>query len=247
MQTYVNPSPWILRMNWLDLLFAHWAVPIEPTRDAVRAAASWRVSGSAAPLQVELDTFDGRAWVGIVPFRMTGVRLRGMPALPGLGAFPEMNVRTYVRVRRAGLWQPAVLFFSLDAASPLAVAVARAWFRLPYFRARMYCETGEAVRYQSVRYGGRATLRAEYEPAGPVFTAAPGTLEHWLTERYALAAVDGARCWVGDVSHAPWPLQPARARLSARGLSPLRLSTVPDHLLFARRLDVVSWSPVQVG
>ena len=112
-------GPWVMAQSWHDLLFAHWQV------DAI-------VLGSLLPSQLQIDTFEGSAWLAIVPFRMTGVRLRGTPALPWLSVFPELNVRTYVTCDG----QPGVWFFSLDAGNPLAVTIARAWFHLPYFRAR---------------------------------------------------------------------------------------------------------------
>ena len=127
--------PWIMRQKWHDLLFMHWRIPPQTLRPLIRAA-------------LEIDHFEGSAWLGIVPFRMTGVRLRGTPGIPGLSAFPELNVRTYVS---AG-GKPGVWFFSLDAASTTAVAAARAWFHLPYFRARMSLEAhGDEIRYQSHR------------------------------------------------------------------------------------------------
>src|SRR5437867_5100192 len=110
--------PWVTTMRWHDLLFLHWPVRPEIIRPLI-------------PNGLELDTFDGAAWIGVVPFRMTGVRLRWLPPLPGISAFPELNVRTYVRVRD----RPGVYFFSLDAGSRTAVAMARAWFHLPYFHA----------------------------------------------------------------------------------------------------------------
>jgi uncharacterized protein YqjF (DUF2071 family) len=231
-------EPWALAMSWQDLLFAHW--PIDPAAPRARL-----------PAGLTLDTFDGQAWLGIVPFRMSGVRPRGQPALPWLGAFAELNVRTYVRLGE----KPGVFFFSLDAANPLAVAVARTWYHLPYFRARMACRArGEAIDYVSRRtHGGAppAEFRASYRPVAPARPAAPGSLEHWLAERYCLYAVDprGA-LYRGEVHHRPWPLQAAEAsfavdtlaashRLTPRPVSPL--------LHFSRRLDVLAWSPRRVA
>ena len=111
-----------MAQSWNDLLFAHWPIPVATMR-------------AALPVGLELDTFEDRAWLGIVPFRMSGVRLRGTPPLPWLSAFPELNVRTYAKIAdRRG-----VFFFSLDARNALAIAIARAWFHLPYSRARMSC------------------------------------------------------------------------------------------------------------
>lgn len=233
----VPEAPWVMAQVWHDLLFAHWPVSPESLRARV-------------PAELELDTFDGSAWIGIVPFRMSGVRLRGLPAVPGTSAFPELNVRTYVRVGdRPGVW-----FFSLDAANALAVAVARAWFDLPYFRARMSCAArGEEIDYASERThrgAPAAAWRGTYAPTGPVELAARGTLEHWLTERYCLYARSPAgRIRRGEIHHEPWPLQPARARIAVDTMATAHGIALPDrapHLLFARRLDVRIWAPRRV-
>lgn len=233
-------GPWIMAQRWCDLLFAHWRVPPRVLRKLV-------------PAELELDLFDGSGWVGVVPFRMEGVRFRGLPPLPGLGAFPELNVRTYVsHSGRPGVW-----FFSLDAARLLAVEAARAWFHLPYYNARMSCRADgpwgpQAVEYHSERRHREqpsARFDGRYAPTGPVCLSRPGTLEHWLTERYCLYAQHpsgGMLC--ADVHHAPWPLQPARAEFDAEQVSSaarLELSGEP-RLLFARSLDVVVWRPTPV-
>lgn len=229
-------APWVMAQVWHDLLFVHWPIPVDRLRSSV-------------PECLELDTFEGCAWLGIVPFRMTGVRLRWTPALPGLSAFPELNVRTYVRHRD----RPGVYFFSLDAASSLAVAAARVWFALPYFRARMRCDAdGDGIRYAHERtHAGApaARLEARYEPQGPVFLARAGSLEHWLTERYCLYAVRGKRAWRADIHHAPWPLQVASAAFEVNTMAAahrLELSPEPPLLHFTRRQDVVVWNPVRV-
>lgn len=230
-------GPWIMAQVWRDLLFAHW--PIEPETARARL-----------PRALELDTFDGKAWLGIVPFRMTGVRLRAMPPIPGLSAFPELNVRTYVRhENRPGVW-----FFSLDAANRLAVAWARAWFRLPYFRARMFCDgLGEDVVYASARtHAGapRAEFAGRYGPRGEAVQPRPGTLDHWLTERYCLYALGRpGELRRAEIHHGPWPLQPAEAAVErntmARGHG-FDLPAVAPLLHFARRQDVVVWAPQRV-
>ncbi|MCK6513638.1 DUF2071 domain-containing protein [Myxococcota bacterium] len=107
---------WHMTMSWLDLLFAHWSFPAEVIRDLL-------------PPNITLDTYEGRAWVGVVPFRMANVGPRGLNWLPGVSAFPELNVRTYV-VHEG---KPGVWFFSLDAANMLAVQAARLGFHLPYY------------------------------------------------------------------------------------------------------------------
>jgi hypothetical protein len=227
-----------MAQTWHDLLFAHWPLPVAALQ-------------ALLPQGLAVDTFDGEAWVGVVPFRMSGIRLRATPALPWVSAFPELNLRTYVT--RAG--KPGVWFFSLDAANPLAVAVARRWFHLPYFRARMRCASSgaDAIEYASVRrHAGApaAELVARYRPCAPVERARPGSLEHWLTERYRLYAADrrGA-LFEGEIHHAPWPLQRAEWELERDTLSATLGIEIPERaplLHFARRLDVAIWAPKRV-
>jgi hypothetical protein len=232
-----RPSgPWVMAQRWCDLLFAHWPIPVAAMRPL-------------APPQVELDTFDGQAWVGVVPFRMEGVRLRGVPALPWFSAFPELNVRTYVKLRQTDNPKPGVYFFSLEAANPVAVTVARTWFKLPYFHAHMrLLDDGRTIHYQSQRThrsANEATFMGHYAPTGPVYHAAPGTLEHWLTERYSLYTVDRrGHLHMGEIHHQPWPLQQAAAEIEVNQMataSGIPLPDVAPLLHFARRLEVVVW------
>jgi uncharacterized protein YqjF (DUF2071 family) len=241
-------GPWIMAQSWHDLLFAHWPIDASHLRPLI-------------PTALDIDTFQGEAWIGVVPFRMSGVRLRATPALPTLSAFPELNVRTYVT--HGG--KPGVWFFSLDAANAIAVSVARAWFHLPYFKARMRCEgRNDWIEYNSERTHRGATkakLRMRYRPTGEVFHPQPGTLEYFLTERYCLYAVDAkSQISRGDIQHAPWSLQPAQAEfrentminiLECGGPAPL-LQSSPHHtniplLHFARRQDVVVWHPQPIS
>ena len=165
-------APWAMAQVWSDLLFAHWPVPPDALRPLL-------------PPGLALDTFDGDAWVAVVPFRMSGVRLRFSPAVPRLSAFPELNVRTYVTAPgRPGVW-----FFTLDAANPVAVAIARRWYHLPYYRARMTVAPAPpagTVAHASVRTHGGAppvVFRGRYRPVAPPFNAVPGALEQLLVER----------------------------------------------------------------
>jgi len=234
-----------MAMRWLDLLFAHWPVDAAALRPLI-------------PEGLELDTFDGQAWLGIVPFRMDGVRPPWCPPLPWVSAFAELNVRTYVRVPGGGdsrgHSKPGVWFFSLDAANPLAVRTARLTFHLPYFDARMRIEERDGwVRYDSRRTHRGAppgVFRARYRPVSEPYLSEPGTLEHWLTERYCLYAADRrGRVYRGDIHHVPWPLQPAEAEIEEDTLtSPLgapgtalERPDVAPLLHFVRRLEVVAW------
>jgi uncharacterized protein YqjF (DUF2071 family) len=230
-------TPWLLTLTWEDLLFAHWPVP------AVSLAP-------LIPRGLTLDTFEGNAWLGIVPFRMVGVRWRFLPPVPGTAAFPELNVRTYVTAED----KPGVWFFSLDAASRLAVRGARWSFHLPYFDAEMETKRdGDAVEYRSRRtHAGTAgaEFKARYAPVGPVYISKKGTLEHFLTARYCLYSGDvRGRLWRGEIHHPPWPLQRAEADISLNSMTAqigVRLAEKPALLHFARRLCVLAWPPQQL-
>ena len=216
--------PWTTAQSWVDLAFLHWRV--DP--DAVRPLL---------PDTLELETFDGSAWVGIVPFVLTGLRMRGLLPVPGLSTFPEVNVRTYVtRDDRPGVW-----FFSLDAGSTLFVEAAKRLYRLPYERAQMRCERlDDVVHYESSRPGG--AFSARYRGDGDLFQAGPGSLEEFLVERYCLYTADGGRDYRAEIHHAPWDLQRGEASVDLNTLSPVELPPDEPHVLFSPRQDVVVWS-----
>ena len=182
---------------------------------------------------------------------MTNVAPRGVPALPWVSAFPELNVRTYVRVGD----KPGVFFLSLDAGNPLAVGAARTMFHLPYFSASMEtrAEAG-TISYSSRRTSSGsplAELVATYRPAGPAFQAQPGTLEYFLTERYCLFTTDSAAdVFTVDIHHPPWPLQPADAQFTVNTMADaagLRLPSMAPLLHFAKRQDMVAWNLTRVN
>jgi uncharacterized protein len=230
-------APWIMTQTWHNLLFAHWPLHAE-------------VLAQKVPRPLELELFNGRAWLGIVPFHMTNVAPRAVPALPWLSAFPELNVRTYVRVGT----KPGVFFFSLDAANPVAAGVAHALFDLPYYTASMKVkQLNGSIRYTSRRTSAnspQAEFIASYAPAGPVFHAAKGSLEYFLTERYCLYTVDDdGHPHRLEIHHPPWALQPAQAQLEVVTMTdglgfPLPSATPLLH--FAKRQDVVAWAMKRV-
>jgi uncharacterized protein len=228
---------WLLRMRWLDLLFAHWALDPSVARSLIPETPD-----------LQLDTFDGRAWIGVVPFVMTDVAPRGVPAIPRFSTFPEVNVRTYVRHR--GI--PGVWFLSLDAASRPTVIGGRHAFHLPYHHAAMSARHhGETVEYRSERTapdGSPARLTASYRPIGPVQPAEPGSFDDWSTRRMRLFASDASRgLWRTEIRHDPWPLQPAEATIDAAelvGALGIELPADPPVLRFSRRLDVRGWPPI---
>ncbi len=219
---------WVMAQTWHDLLFAHW--PVEP-----------RVLRSIVPVELPLDIFDGRCWVGVVPFHMSGIHARRLPPIPGLSRFPELNVRTYVTLGG----KPGVYFFSLDAASLPAVRTARKFFHLPYYYASMSAQpNGDWIDYHSRRLGSNAEFHGCYRPAGHIPTS-PGSLEHWLTERYCLYTVHRNFIFRGEIHHRPWPLQKAEAEIDVNSVAVaagIQLPSDPPLLHFSRKLEVLIWS-----
>jgi uncharacterized protein YqjF (DUF2071 family) len=227
----------VLHMCWQDLAFFHW--PIEPA-----------LLDHLLPGGLLLDTFEGRAWLGITPFRMTQVRPAWCPSLPGISTFPELNVRTYVMAD--GI--PGIWFFSLDATQTLAVRTARMLLNLPYHYGRATIETDQCgVRWHSARSGRRwppARFAANYRPISEIYYSRPGHLDYWLTERYCLyTANSDGRVFRQAISHHPWPLQDADAEvlentmLEADGLPP---ADGPPLVHFARQVDVWACLPEAV-
>ncbi len=219
-----------MAMSWRDLAFLHWPVSAALLRAKI-------------PSGLELDTFEGEAFLGIVPFHMRGVRPRFVPPLPGVSSFVELNVRTYVVAEG----KPGVWFFSLDATSRLAVRGARRFFCLPYFDARMSSSRREGfVHYRSERTdrgASEARFAARYRGTG---RAEGSELERWLTERYCLyAASAGGRLYRGDIHHPPWPLENAEVEIETCDMTRLvgiGLPLEPALAHFAERIDVVGWT-----
>ena len=223
--------------TWEDLLFAHWRVPVEAVRPLV-------------PDGLDVDVHDGSAWLGVTPFRVAGLRLRGTLPLPGVSSFLELNVRTYATAEgKPGIW-----FFSLDAESGLAVEAARRTYRLPYHRARMSAtRQGDWIAYESARVGRESephVFSGRYRPVGEASPAAPDSLEEFLAERYCLYAVDGrGRLHRADIHHPPWPLRSAEATIELNTMAPagLELPDEPPLLHFSARQDVVIWPLRRLG
>jgi uncharacterized protein YqjF (DUF2071 family) len=222
--------------HWSDLLFVHWRMPAESVRPLL-------------PAGLTLDAWEGDAWVGLVPFYMWRVRPWWSPPVPWLSYFCETNVRTYVH-REGG--DPGVWFFSLDASNSLAVRIARWRWHLPYYRSQMSLDrTGERVSYFSRRLwpgvagagcGIRTVVGAklgheDLDRALPAGRALPGTLEHFLIERYILYAQPApGHLLAGRVHHDPYPIREARLEeldetlLSAAGVSAV---APPCHTVFS--------------
>ena len=210
--------------TWDDLLFVHYRVPVERLRPLV-------------PDGLEVQEHSGSGWLGVTPFVVTGLRARGLLPLPFASSFRELNVRTYVtRDEKPGIW-----FFSLDASSRLAVEAARRLYRLPYFEADISLRRrGEQILYDCSRDDGKA-FSAAYRPNGAVFGAQPGSLEHFLTERYCLYAEHGEALYRADIHHRPWPLQPAETQVDLNTMPPVKVSEGDPLVHYSSRQDVVIW------
>jgi uncharacterized protein len=229
--------PWIMVQDWQNLLFAHWPLAPEELRALV-------------PSELTLDLYDGRAWLAITPFRIRELRPGGVSVLPVASSFLELNVRTYVSLEG----RPGVYFFSLDAGSLAAIWGARVFYRLPYWKAAMAAEVnGERINYRSRRtHGPRpAEFEAGYAPSGPEAESQPGSLEHFLTERYCLYTVTrrSRRIYRAEIHHLPWPLQPAEADIRKNTMAEVAGIRLPESnpvLHFARDLRVLVWAPQRV-
>jgi uncharacterized protein YqjF (DUF2071 family) len=246
----------LMHQNWGKLLFMHWRIAAEDLRPLI-------------PSQLSIDTFDGSAWIGVVPFTMWGIRASFLPPVRGASAFHELNVRTYVHYRGV----PGVWFFSLDATNSLAIWGARTFYRLPYFYAEMTLAQAEnTIAYSSVRRdemtyakffaaenGGfiassgsdlvrdlpSARLNCNWNIGEPLPETEPGSLGFFLTERYCLYAYNRERVYRSRIFHEPWPLRTATLNsIDSTMIESLGLATpagVPV-LHYAESIAVDIWS-----
>ncbi|RSD24062.1 YqjF family protein [Mesobacillus subterraneus] len=220
---------WIMTQEWHHTLFAHWPVPLSFLKEHV-------------PHELEIDTFADSAWIGIVLFQVKNTRGRFTPAIPFLSSYLEVNVRTYVRFRE----RTGVYFFSLDANHLLTVIGAKLTFGLNYKQANITFSQADDFKMASTRLGTGARLKVRYQPITGVFFAKPGTLEHWLTERYCLWTKRGNQLVRGDIHHAKWELQRAQAELEQEMLIPFanqQLSTQPPLLHYNQYKKAFFWPP----
>lgn len=224
---------WTMTQRWNDLLFAHWPVPAAQITPLL-------------PANLTADTFDGSAWVGIVPFWMDQIRMHRLPAIPGANRFPELNLRTYVREPHSNLG--GVYFFSLDAGNPLAVAMARIFFKLPYYWSKMridHCDNREFCYSSQRRFAKTpAKFRARYRSLGQA--SDKQGLEQFLTDRYALYTADpSGALFKGNIHHLPWPLERAEAEFELNDLPAahgIHLPDTPPLLHYSRELVVYIWA-----
>lgn len=226
-------TTWAMTQRWNDLLFLHYVVSPEILRALVPAALT-------------LDTFLHRAWVSVTPFWISHLRPPGIPPVPWISRFAELNVRTYVTYNG----KPGVYFFSLDASHLSAVWGARVFYRLPYWHAAMSVtgRGGPRIDYRSKRtHGPRpAEFRGSYGPVSSANRAYSDTIEHFLTERYCLYSVSGKRLYRADIHHLPWKLQAADVVLERNTVAApagIELPAAPDLKYFSRELKVLVWAP----
>lgn len=212
-------------------MFAHYRVDADTLRPLI-------------PSPLKLQEFDGSAWIGVVPFYLV-IRPRWSPNLPGLSCFPEINVRTYVELDG----KPGVWFFSLDASNRFAVWAANTFFSLPYFNAAIDFEkSDEAIKFSSTRKNveqGSVAFAARYRPLEALPTAQPGSIEHFLTERYCLYTTDRrGRLYRLDVHHEPWVLFSAEATIDSNTMTlpiDVPLDDQTPLLHYADKIDVICW------
>jgi uncharacterized protein YqjF (DUF2071 family) len=223
--------------NWGKLLFIHWPIDEHLLRPLI-------------PAPLSIDTFEGHAWVGVVPFTMWGIRASFLPALPGTSAFHELNVRTYVHFDGV----PGVWFFSLDAANQLAVWGARWSYHLPYYRARMSLkQSGQTIDYHSARtdaQGPSAAFDANWLIKEELPTSKRDSLEFFLTERYCLYSFWRHKLYRSRIFHPPWPLRAAKLNsYKSTVLQAAGLSEPPGKPLlhYAESLAVKIWALREVG
>ncbi len=223
---------WMISQEWHHTLFVHWPVPASSIREHV-------------PPELEIDTFKGWAWIGIVPFQVKNMRGRYIPSLPFFSSYMEVNVRTYVKFgERSGVY-----FFSLDANHLLAVTGAKLVFGLAYKQAKIQFRINEYIEIKSIRVPSSdksAKLKVNYRPETEVFFSEQGTLEHWLTERYCLWTRRGSKLFRGDIHHTKWELQRAQAELLQDILIPFvdqRFLQAPPLLHYNKYKKAFFWPP----
>jgi uncharacterized protein len=246
-RTSYRPRPlpsgrWAMTQRWNDVLFAHWPVPAAQLAPLV-------------PDGLQIDTFQGSAWLGVVPFWMDRIKVRSVPPIPGARSFPELNLRTYVRDQRNGAG--GVYFLSLDASNLLAVAAGRAFYNLPYHWADIRFEqrSEREFLFESRRRFRRSPVefKARYRGLGPtrkLTESHPGSLEYFLTERYCLFTANRAGQPIrANVHHVPWPLEDAEADIERNDLPAAMGIALPDEkpvLHYSRRLAVYIWPAVRL-
>ena len=233
-----RPEGWpVMHQTWDKLLFLHWPISVEELRPLI-------------PAKLEIETWDGTAWIGVTPLAIRGIRPPFVPPLPLVSRTLELNVRTYVSLDGvSGVW-----FFSLDASNPLAVWGARLGFALPYFRASISMTAADGQEtFQCSRAGPERTpaeFSAQWRRASQPFHAEPNSRDFFLIERYCLYSSSGGRLYRADIRHRPWPLTEAHVeRVSSSVVASHGLPEPQGAPLVhaqAAPLDVWAWPPRRV-
>ncbi|WP_051681372.1 YqjF family protein [Virgibacillus alimentarius] len=196
--------PWVMTQKWEHVLFIHWPVPKKILREHV-------------PSILDIDTYDGKAWIGVLPFEVSDVRIRGLPRIPFYNSLLEVNVRTYVKYNGIS----GTYFFSLDA-NKLAIVLGARMLTLPYKNAAIKIKKSSHIEFLCKRRELKinpAIFQASYKPLTKSYSnAIPGTLAHWLIERYRLWTVKGKTLYQGDIHHKPWSLSPVTAEIKRHTL-----------------------------
>ncbi|KAA9031579.1 YqjF family protein [Niallia endozanthoxylica] len=224
---------WIMRQRWRNLLFSHWPIPPEILRRHI-------------PSALEIDTYQGYAYLGVIVFVIEGIHPRGLSSISLTPVFPEVNLRTYVHYQG----KPGVFFLSLDVEDWASYTIARRWYRLPYKKASiLFQKDGETCICQSVRKGTidpSISFGVKYEPTSELYFPKEGTLDYWLTERYCLFSTNnGSNIYSGEIHHQPWPLQKAEAEISKNTLfTPFKMEGVEGKPIyhFSKGLDTLFWN-----
>ncbi|MBS4188956.1 DUF2071 domain-containing protein [Bacillus sp. FJAT-49705] len=224
---------WIMRQTWRNLLFVHWPISPETIREHIHPS-------------LQIDTFNGVAWLGIVVFELEGIYPRGFPPISILPPFPEINVRTYVQYNG----KPGVYFLSLDVSDWASYTLAKRWFHLPYHSANISIKQKDlSFHFESIRKKSKIypiLCKGTFSPLPEVYFPKEGTLDHWLTERYCLFSTNNkGRIFCGEIHHRPWPLQKANSEIYKNNLfSPFKidLSGVQPISHFSKGVDSLIWN-----
>lgn len=192
---------WIMRQKWRNVLFLHWPIPVEKLRPHI-------------PSSLQIDTFNGSAWLGIILFVLEGIFPFEIPSISLTPKFPEINVRTYVKYDG----KPGIYFLSIDVMNWASLKIAKNWYHLPYHSSQIFFQKEEQKFHcHSIRKGNENTpisFKGKYAPVSEVYFPKEGTLDHWLIERYCLySSNNGINIYCGDIHHRPWPLQKAKIEL----------------------------------
>lgn len=228
---------WAMTQRWNDLLFAHWPIPAAQIE-------------AVLPDWLEADTCEGSAWLGAVPFWLDRIKIRGMPSIPGLRHFPDLNLRTYVRDRYTKT--PGIYCFSVDSTNLLAVVAAHLMYHLPYRLAEMHLEPQsekEFAFYSRRRFSRPEVIfNARYRGLGPTRKTAEmrvGSFEYFFTERTCVYSTNRAGEPIrANLHHVSWPLEEAEAEIERNDLASAVGLELPDRdpvLHYSRRLALYVW------